>query len=69
MSKGIRCCSCGKKLAEKISIQIGFVEITCKCGTLNRIEANTPVNGNIPGRPAGEDFTRMISRSLEKKIV
>jgi phage FluMu protein Com len=60
MSK-IKCCSCGKVIAENISIQKGFVEITCKCGTLNRIEAETPV------KVSGESFTARISRNIEKK--
>lgn len=37
--KKIRCVSCGKPIAEEISIQAGYVKITCKCGTVNEIKA------------------------------
>jgi phage FluMu protein Com len=37
--KKIRCCSCGKPIAEEISIQVGYVKITCRCGTVNEIKA------------------------------
>lgn len=43
VSKGneIRCCNCGKLLAEEVSIQSGFVKIRCKCGTTNKVEAQS----------------------------
>lgn len=37
--KKIRCVSCGKPIAEEISIQAGYVKITCRCGTVNEIKA------------------------------
>lgn len=42
MSKknGIRCCNCGKLLAEDSQIKIGHIKITCKCGVTNTIIAS-----------------------------
>lgn len=35
------CNNCGKKLAE-VKMEKGIVSIKCKCGTINKIEINTP---------------------------
>lgn len=39
MNKPLRCCNCNKVIAEEVSIQAGTVKITCKCGTVNTVEA------------------------------
>lgn len=33
----MRCCSCGKLLAEEVSVQSGFIRITCACGVSNEV--------------------------------
>lgn len=35
------CCNCGKKLAE-VKIEKGVFSVKCKCGTVNKVEINTP---------------------------
>lgn len=39
MPNPLKCCNCGKKIAEEIAIQAGVVKITCKCGTVNEVRA------------------------------
>lgn len=56
----IKCVSCGKKLAEA-SLQKGYVEIKCKCGTLNRIEASGEA------RPPRDHYTARLIREMERK--
>lgn len=36
--KKIRCCNCGKVIAEDVSIQAGKLSIRCRCGTMNKFE-------------------------------
>jgi len=38
MGNEIRCCSCGKKLAEG-QIKDGNISIRCRCGILNKVTA------------------------------
>jgi phage FluMu protein Com len=61
MSNEIKCTNCGKKLAEA-KIQNGFVEIKCKCGTVNKIIAESRIR-----EVSGESFTEKVSKGLEKK--
>lgn len=39
MNKPLRCCSCNKVLADEVSITAGRIVHTCKCGTVNVVEA------------------------------
>jgi phage FluMu protein Com len=43
----IRCCSCGKKLAEG-HIKNGNISIQCKCGILNQITATSEKKEKAP---------------------
>lgn len=48
--KSVVCISCGKVIA-KGHIESGSIEIACKCGVKNRIEAeNKPEGQKIPWR-------------------
>jgi phage FluMu protein Com len=44
----IRCCSCGKKLAEG-QIKDGHVSIQCRCGVLNLVTATPEKKEKAPG--------------------
>lgn len=44
VNKPVNCISCGRLIA-KGSIQVGGIEIVCKCGVLNRIEAEHKPEG------------------------
>jgi phage FluMu protein Com len=43
----IRCCSCGKKLAEG-QIKDGNISIQCKCGVLNEVTATPEKKVKVP---------------------
>jgi phage FluMu protein Com len=45
----IRCCSCGKKLAEG-QIQQGSISIQCKCGVINEVTATKEKKEKVPKR-------------------
>lgn len=49
MSKknGIRCCNCGKLLAEDSRMKVGHIKITCVCGVTNTIIATVEESGKI----------------------
>lgn len=64
MSNEIKCTNCGKKLAEA-KIQNGFVEIKCKCGTVNKITAETEQVEEKPEQTEG--FFSRLHKGLEKK--
>jgi phage FluMu protein Com len=44
----IRCCSCGKKLAEG-QIKDGNISIQCKCGVINQVIAKPEKKEKGPG--------------------
>jgi hypothetical protein len=46
IEKPIHCISCGKVIA-KGHMKLGSMEITCKCGVKNRIEADTKPEGRV----------------------
>lgn len=43
-NKPVNCISCGKMIA-KGRIEVGSIEIPCKCGVMNRIEAEHKPEG------------------------
>jgi phage FluMu protein Com len=45
----IRCCSCGKKLAEG-QIKEGSISIQCKCGVMNEVTATREKKEKVPAR-------------------
>jgi phage FluMu protein Com len=49
----IRCCSCGKKLAEG-QIKDGNISIQCKCGVLNLVTATPEKKEKAPDREKAE---------------
>lgn len=48
----LKCSNCGKLLA-KVVMQVGTVEVKCKCGTMNTVAANNEriIIHNINGKP------------------
>lgn len=52
-NKDIRCCSCGKKLAEG-QIQEGNISIQCKCGVVTDIAATKEKKEKVPGKEKAE---------------
>lgn len=53
------CIACGKKIAEGY-IQLGSIEIACKCGVKNRIEAENKPEGRPAYLPGSFQTERMI---------
>lgn len=46
MPNPLKCCNCGKKIADEVSIRSGTVKITCKCGTVNEVKAEVKPREN-----------------------
>lgn len=51
MPNPLKCCNCGKKIAEEVAIQVGTVKITCKCGTVNEVRADVK---EVKAKPYGD---------------
>lgn len=65
--KPVFCISCGKMIC-KGHIESGSIEIRCKCGVKNRIEANKPEGReNISTDRAGRGYL-LIDRKVMERI-
>jgi phage FluMu protein Com len=51
---GIRCCNCGKLLAEDSKMKVGHIKITCKCGVTNTIIACIEEVGEVSSEAFGK---------------
>lgn len=67
VSNEIRCCSCGKKLAEG-QIKDGHVSIRCKCGVMNNITATPEKKVKRPGPEKVEYPTDWNARNGKRVI-
>lgn len=66
--KPVLCIACGKKIAEGY-IQLGSIEIVCKCGVKNRIEAENKPEGrqsSLPGSHQTGSMVPMVHRAIGK---
>lgn len=63
----IRCCSCGKKLAEG-QIKDGNISIQCKCGVLNLVTATLEKKVKNPGPEKVEYPTDWNARNGKRAI-
>ena len=63
MSKknGLRCCNCGKLLAEDSQMKVGYIKITCGCGVTNTIIAAIEEAGQI----APDAFNKLSKEKRE----
>jgi phage FluMu protein Com len=62
---GIRCCSCGKLLAEDSQMKIGHIKITCRCGVTNTIIASVEEAGEV----SPENFSKLSKEKREYRGV
>lgn len=50
----MRCCNCGKLLAEEVSITEGYVRIGCGCGVTNLLTASKEKQEKAPEKEKHE---------------
>lgn len=63
----IRCCSCGKKLAEG-QIKDGNISIQCKCGVLNLVTATPEKKVKVPAPEKIEYPTDWNARNGKRQV-